>query len=144
MRLDAKAPAPSMGTGAFPLAGEGFDAGCGLCEIITRGRSGRLHHFILRRTTMTRLTVALLAAALLVLPGCFGGGPSEGWHKKEMSDMRLDVDLENCEWDAVHQKQADGNYVERDISDEEFDAFVNSCMQDKGYKWGIPEPEGNN
>ena len=92
---------------------------------------------------MTRLTVALLAAALLVLPGCFGGGPSEGWYKDEMSAMRLDVDLENCEWDAVHQKQADGSYVEREVSDEEFDALVNRCMQDNGYKWGIPEPEGN-
>lgn len=88
---------------------------------------------------MTRFTVALLAAAMLVLPGCFGGGPSEGWYKDKMSDQRLDVDLDNCEWDAEYEKKDDGNYVERELADEDFDAFVNRCMEEKGYKWGIPE-----
>lgn len=91
---------------------------------------------------MTRLTAVLLAASLIVLPGCFGGGPPpESWHKKEMSDRLLDIDLENCEWDAEHKADASGNYVERDISDEEFEAFVNRCMQDKGYTWGVPESD---
>ena len=83
---------------------------------------------------MTRFAAALLAAALLLVPGCFGGGT--GWNQEGVTSAHLDIDIQNCEWDATHQTNEDGSYSIREISDEELDAEVRRCMSAKGYEWG--------
>lgn len=88
---------------------------------------------------MIRAAAVLLAASMLLLPGCFGFGASEGWIKKDMSTARMEIDLDNCAWDATHKLDADGNVTVLDVSDEEIDAAIDACMKSKGYEWGIPK-----
>ncbi|WP_461211189.1 hypothetical protein [Desulfocurvus sp. DL9XJH121] len=87
---------------------------------------------------MTRVTAVLLALSLLMLPGCFGG-PSEGWHKKGFTKERMDIDRDNCVWEATHKDNGDGTVTLLTPSDEELEAAVGRCMKDNGYAWGVPE-----
>jgi ABC-type glycerol-3-phosphate transport system substrate-binding protein len=75
---------------------------------------------------------ALVLAAALMLTAC-GGGKS---YQKEGSVKRqADVALENCHWEATHERQPDGTFIKVDVDGDAVDAYVKECMREKGYEY---------
>ncbi|WP_462327696.1 hypothetical protein [Desulfobaculum sp.] len=74
------------------------------------------------------LALSLALAGTLLLAAC---GGQHYTHPK--GERNLNVDLENCRWDAAHEQAEDGSWHQSERTAEEQDAFVRRCMKAKGY-----------
>lgn len=74
--------------------------------------------------------VTILVLALSVT-ACGGG---KTYKKEGAVDRQAEVALENCQWEAEHVQQDDGTWVESDRDGDEIEAYVNECMNKKGYE----------
>lgn len=73
----------------------------------------------------------LIFAMIPALAAC-GGGKS--YQKEGAAERQAEVALENCRWEATHQRQPDGSYVEVDKDGREVEAYVKECMREKGFE----------
>lgn len=89
-----------------------------------------------------RIALVLPAVALLLSLSCCGG---PDYKQEGLKDEQVELALENCRWDATHEQQADGTWVEVEVADEELKKRVAECMRSKGFnkkKEGEDEDEG--
>jgi SOS response regulatory protein OraA/RecX len=79
-----------------------------------------------------RIALVLPAVALFLSLSCCGGGPA--YKQEGLKEEQVELALENCRWDATHEQQADGTWVEVEVSDEELKKRVAECMLAKGFE----------
>jgi major membrane immunogen (membrane-anchored lipoprotein) len=80
---------------------------------------------------MRHAALALFLIPALLLVAC--GGKS--YQKEGAAEEQAQVALQNCRWEATHEKQADGGYVEVDVDDDAIRDYVEKCMREKGYEY---------
>jgi hypothetical protein len=81
---------------------------------------------------MRSLAIVVTALAM-TLPLCACGG-GKSYQKEGAVKRQAEVALENCRWEAEHEQQADGTWVESDRDGDETDAYIKECMNKKGFE----------